>query len=381
MKCQICKSKLKDAINSQICKHCHTNCVIINIGNGNSYYHDSGKNVFLEENNNNLSKQLPVLTLNGHDKWITSLAVLKNGYLASASIDGSIIIWNTNNGEIIKTCNEEEEENVKGDIKSLAVLNDGFTLVSSHLWNSKIKLWKISCESWKSKITIPMRVLNGMGPLLISSQRLPKNYAFYGHSSGVWSLAVLSDDLLATGSFDSTIKIWNINIVEKTLRTLTGHNGPVEALVLLQDKGHIASGSMDHTVKIWHINTGKLVQQLISHTGPVSSLCAFSKDKLISGSRDKTIKIWNVLNGTLLTTFNENERSIECLTLVNDDQSLLASGSSNGEIKIWNTNNGALVKSFEGHSNFLISSLVVLPDGRLVSCSRDLTIKIWNNCI
>ena len=58
------------------------------------------------------------------------------------------------NGQVTPPQRDFEEES----------LNDGFTLVSSHIWNSQIKLWKISCESWKSKITIPMRVLNGMGP-------------------------------------------------------------------------------------------------------------------------------------------------------------------------------------------------------------------------
>ena len=64
---------------------------------------------------------------------------------------------------------------------------------------------------------------------------------------------------------DNTIKIWNPN--DGTLkRTLTGHtNGHVYSLVVLPN-GDLASGSADNTIKIWNPNDGTLKRTLTGHT-------------------------------------------------------------------------------------------------------------------
>ena len=66
----------------------------------------------------------------------------------------------------------------------------------------------------------------------------------------VWSLAVLPNGHLASGSHDKTIKIWNPTdgIV---IRTLSGHTDAVIELAVLPN-GHLASGSEDKTIKIWN---------------------------------------------------------------------------------------------------------------------------------
>jgi WD40 repeat protein len=59
----------------------------------------------------------------------------------------------------------------------------------------------------------------------------------------------------------------------------------------------IASGSEDSTVKIWNGRSGELVHTFRGHTGIVTSV-AFTPDgrRLISGSRDHTAKVWDLSN-------------------------------------------------------------------------------------
>lgn len=53
-----------------------------------------------------------------------------------------------------------------------------------------------------------------------------------GHSDGIWCLAILSNGLLASGSFDKTIKVWDY---EKgtLITTLDGHNG-IKLLIFIK---------------------------------------------------------------------------------------------------------------------------------------------------
>ena len=57
------------------------------------------------------------------------------------------------------------------------------------------------------------------------------------------------DNLFASGSFDKTIKIWDIN-TKKCVQTLEGHASNVICL-LLHSSGLLISSSGDRNVKVW----------------------------------------------------------------------------------------------------------------------------------
>jgi WD40 repeat protein len=64
------------------------------------------------------------------------------------------------------------------------------------------------------------------------------------------------------------------------------------ALTVLQN-GDLASGSWDSTIKIWNPIDGTLKRTLNEHTDEVCALTVLQNGDLASGSRDKTIKIWS----------------------------------------------------------------------------------------
>ncbi|MDP6587357.1 MAG: WD40 repeat domain-containing protein, partial [Anaerolineales bacterium] len=107
--------------------------------------------------------------------------------------------------------------------------------------------------------------------------------------------------MLASGSYDKTIKLWDISMVN-CVRTLEGHTGWVESVVFNKD-GLLASGSRDNTIKLWDVATMTCVGTLEGHPAPVWSV-AFSPDgKLLgSGSGDRTIKLWDTSTMTCVGT-------------------------------------------------------------------------------
>lgn len=63
--------------------------------------------------------------------------------------------------------------------------------------------------------------------------------------------------LLASGSDDNTIKLWNTS-TGYLIRTLTGHTDSVRSVKFSNELNYLASGSKDSAVKIWNSTTGAL---------------------------------------------------------------------------------------------------------------------------
>jgi WD40 repeat protein len=82
-------------------------------------------------------------------------------------------------------------------------------------------------------------------------------------------VALSSDDeILASGSKDKTIKIWDIGNAT-VLLTLHGHTDYVMSVVLTPDNRTLISGSRDRTVRIWDTQTGVQSGSLEGHQGAV----------------------------------------------------------------------------------------------------------------
>ncbi|MEH2219293.1 MAG: hypothetical protein V7K72_19650 [Nostoc sp.] len=117
-----------------------------------------------------------------------------------------------------------------------------------------------------------------------------------GHSDNVISVSFSPDGkTLASGSWDKTIKLWNLE-TRKGIRTLNGHSNSVYGVSFSPDGKTLASGSWDKTIKLWNLETGKEILTLTGHSNTVNSV-SFSPDgkTLASGSYDNTIKLWNLL--------------------------------------------------------------------------------------
>jgi WD40 repeat protein len=80
----------------------------------------------------------------------------------------------------------------------------------------------------------------------------------------------------------------------------------------------IASGSMDKTVKLWNITSGKLLNTLIGHNGDIAysiDLEYKNEQILVSGSYDLYLKWWDISSGKLLNN-KLNNLAISSLTVI-----------------------------------------------------------------
>ena len=93
-----------------------------------------------------------------------------------------------------------------------------------------------------------------------------------GHTALVYSLAFSPNGkLLASGSFDNTIKLWSYPGF-KEVKTLTGHANPVYCVAFSPDGNTLASSSQDQTIRFWNVADAKLIRELRGHTGIVEHI-------------------------------------------------------------------------------------------------------------
>jgi WD40 repeat protein len=100
---------------------------------------------------------------------------------------------------------------------------------------------------------------------------------------------------LATGSWDKTARLWDVETGEE-LRQFMGHTCYlVKSVRFSPDGKHLLSGNCDKAAKLWDVQTGLELYTLSGHTDQIWTV-AFSGDGqyILTGSHDKTASLWDL---------------------------------------------------------------------------------------
>ncbi|KAF8298355.1 WD40 repeat-like protein, partial [Clavulina sp. PMI_390] len=200
------------------------------------------------------------------------------------------------------------------------------------------------------------------------------------HEYAVYSVAISKNGIVAAGLLNGTILLWSMQAGEKYGDPLH-HSHGVECVAFSHDGAVLASGSSDHTIQLWDVQShSPKGNRLKGHNCKVTSV-AFSCDGafLASGSDDQTIQLWDVQSctpkGDPLRGHSDYVKSVA----FSPDGALLASGSDDGTIQLWDVQSciprGDPLKSHTG----LVQSVAFSHDGAvLASGSSDYTIQLWD---
>ena len=158
-----------------------------------------------------------------------------------------------------------------------------------------------------------------------------------GHASSVRSIAA-HGDLLVSGSYDSTVRVWRISTGE-SLHVLHGHSQRVYSVVLDVKRNRCISGSMDSLVKIWDLDTGNCLYTLEGHALLVG-LLDLRDEKLVSAAADSTLRVWDPERGTCKSTLTAHTGAITCFQ---HDGRKVISGSDK-TVKMWDIQTGECIQ-------------------------------------
>ena len=181
---------------------------------------------------------------------------------------------------------------------------------------------------------------------------------FRGHANGIMCLQ-FDDNIIASGSYDTTIKIWDIETGEE-VRTLRGHSLGIRCLQF--DNTKLASGSLDGTVKLWDLETGKELCTLRGHTAGVIGL-HLDGTTVASGSADHTIRVWDFKDHSAIVLRGHTDW-VNAVKIDMSSRTLL-SASDDCTVRLWDLDTKRCIQKFEGHHGQVQQVLTLPPEFEL----------------
>ncbi len=202
-----------------------------------------------------------------------------------------------------------------------------------------------------------------------------------GHSKQVRSVDFSPNGkMIASGSWDQTIKLWNID-TKKEIALLSGGSvfgELVDQVAFSPDGKTIAFGLSGGIVRLWDVANKKVIAILRGHQGWVSSVVFNSNGKMVaSGSADTNVKLWDVATAKEIATLSGHSEWVQSVAFSPDGKTV-ASGSRDKTIKLWDVATAKEIATLSGHSDW-VESVAFSPDGKtLASASYDGTIRLWD---
>uniref|UniRef100_A0A8C1FX37 U3 small nucleolar RNA-associated protein 15 homolog n=1 Tax=Cyprinus carpio TaxID=7962 RepID=A0A8C1FX37_CYPCA len=182
---------------------------------------------------------------------------------------------------------------------------------------------------------------------------------FAGHSKAVHVTSFLSDGFrVVSGSDDLSCRVWDVpSAVE--LSSLTEHTDYVRALAPSKlNPDLFVTGSYDHTVKVFDMRSGSSVMTM-QHGHPVECVLLYPSEALLVSTGGRYVKVWDLLKGGQeLVSLKNHHKTVTCACLSSVGNKLLT-GSLDRHIKVYNSSY-KVVHNFDCDASIL--SMAIAPD-------------------
>jgi len=210
-------------------------------------------------------------TLKGHSHFVQDVALsIDSRYAISASWDHTLRLWNLQKGETEATFVDHTK-----DVLTCAFSADNRQIASGGRDN-KIKIWNTKGEC---KFTVEEDEHNDWISCLRFSPDTKK-------------------PLLASASWDGTVKIWDPSSMA-LINTFVGHSNAVNTLAFATGSKYLASGGKDGNILLWNLETNSFIKSK-NLNFPVNQLAFSSVSYTLAAATDNGIHLWDLVKDQII---------------------------------------------------------------------------------
>jgi WD40 repeat protein len=149
--------------------------------------------------------------------------------------------------------------------------------------------------------------------------------------SAMRCLAASADGLLAAGTADGQIRLWNATTGQPQ-RTPRGHEQEVTSLVFYAGGTRLASSSADTTAKVWDVSTGQCRAIIRPQQGPILGVCV-SRDGQTLATTGYKLVLWDALTGQERSVVADPPGFVSCAAFSPDAKRLIT-GYGDGAVRL-----------------------------------------------
>lgn len=275
--------------------------------------------------------------LDGHTETVLSIDVSPCGrYLSSCGKDKTMRLWHVESGKCVAIATGHTEaigasalsrKIGRYDVGGKAARNGGGAFALTASKDRTLKRWALpgaseldACAAAKNAEELSLRSLNSVR----------------AHEKDINIVSVApNDSLVATGSQDRTVKLWNSS--DLSLRgTIRGHKRGVWDCQFSPFDRVLATCSGDRTVKLWSLSDLSCVRTFQGHAASTLRVRFLSGGlQLMSSGADGLVKLWTIRTNECEATMDGHNDKVWALDL-HQDGTTFVSGGADSRIIVWN---------------------------------------------
>jgi autophagy-related protein 16 len=206
-----------------------------------------------------------------------------------------------------------------------------------------------------------------------------------GHTKQIYAADFATDTKVVTGSYDRTIKVWELN-QGTCLKTLLNAKSIVNDLETSKISNSIVSAHFDCAIRMFDLRTYDMVKEISkAHDNQVTSVNISRDDTyIVTCGKDSVIKIWDsrksydpvhiLKHNDFKVTINTNK------AVFSPCGSYVASGSANGQVYVWHiisAHNTPMENVLKGHKGVITDVAWSFDGSQVASSSVDKHVMLY----
>jgi len=276
-----------------------------------------------------------------HDDWVAGIDV-RNGLILSACYDNTVCLWDAKDGS-----KKQQIPSHTAPVRDVAFIdvdeNKNATFVSvSH--DQTVVLHKYCSET---------NTIEGIN-------------VGKGHARSVDCVSVdPTKQYVATGSFDTNLKIWSANLTNideaieedgdegsgskkaknsskaptrTPLVTIAGHKEGIAGVTWMESATEVITCSWDHTIRIWDAEMATLKTELVGNKAFFDVSYSPEKKMLLAASCERTIRMYDPRSSEGLivkSAYSSHQGWVSSVDWCKGNDQMFVSGSHDSLLKIW----------------------------------------------